>query len=191
VADRTLHRLAALYAASYGLSVILGNWVVELLQHHSSFSDEGAAAVGSLTLLLGVVTRPLGGWLLRARRREARQLLSLSLAAGGVGTVALAASGPAWLAVVGGTLVGVGAGMPFSAAFTGAARARPDAPAAAVAFVNATANLVVLVGTPLVGLSFSLSGEGRAGFLVIAALWVAAIAVLPGPQAFILTSRTP
>ncbi|MBA2516822.1 MAG: hypothetical protein H0V22_05835 [Solirubrobacterales bacterium] len=41
------------------------------------------------------------------------------------------------------------------------------------------ANLVVLVGTPLVGLTFSLSSEGRVGFVAIAIIWLTALAFLP------------
>ena len=66
------YRLAILYAASYGLGVVLANWVVELLQRHGDMSDGAAAAVGALTLLLVVVSRPLGGWILLARPRQTR-----------------------------------------------------------------------------------------------------------------------
>src|SRR5207244_1280523 len=62
--DRRLHRLAAIHAASFGFSVVIGNWVVTLLEHHGH-SRRVAAAAGSLTLLLGFFTRVAGGWLLR------------------------------------------------------------------------------------------------------------------------------
>ena len=180
--DRSLYRLAILYSASYGLGVVLANWVVELLQRHSDMSDGAAAAVGALTLLLVVVSRPLGGWVLSARPRSARPLVAASIVAGVAGTLALVAADPVWLAVLGALLVGLGAGIPFSPAFTGAAATRADAPAAAVGFVNTAANLVVLLGTPLVGLGFSLSGDGRLGFVALALLWLAALAVLPSAR---------
>jgi nitrate/nitrite transporter NarK len=189
VRDRRLYRLAVLYAASYGLGVVLANWVVELLQRHGEMSDGAAAAVGALTLLLVVVSRPLGGWILLAHPRRARPMVAASIVAGVAGTLALVAAEPVWLAVLGALVVGLGAGIPFSPAFTGAAVTRPDAPAAAVGFVNTAANLVVLVGTPLLGLSFSLWGEGRLGFAALAALWLAALALLPSRQA--LGVRTP
>jgi MFS family permease len=182
VRDRGLHRLAVLYAASYGLGVVLANWVVELLQRHSEMSDGAAAAVGALTLLLVVVSRPLGGWILVAHPRRARAVVAASLVAGPAGTLALLAD-PVWLAVLGALLVGLSAGIPFSPAFTGAAATRPDAPAAAVGFVNTAANLVVLVGTPLLGLAFSLPGNGRLGFAVVALLWAASLALLPSRSA--------
>jgi hypothetical protein len=39
------------------------------------------------------------------------------------------------------------------------------------------------VGTPLLGLSFSLAGEGRLGFAVVAALWLGAVTLLPSRRA--------
>ena len=183
VRDRRLYRLAVLYAASYGLGLVLANWVVELLQRHSDMSDGAAAAVGALTLLLVVVSRPLGGWVLAARPESTRPVVAVSIVAGVAGTFALVAADPVWLAVLGALLVGLGAGIPFSPSFTGAAATRPDAPAAAVGFVNTAANLVVLVGTPLLGLAFSVEGEGRLGFVALAALWLAALAVLPSARA--------
>jgi MFS family permease len=192
VRDRSLYRLAILYSASYGLGVVLANWVVELLQRHSDMSDGAAAAVGALTLLLVVVSRPLGGWVLSARPRSARPLVAASIVAGVAGTFALVAADPVWLAVLGALLVGLGAGIPFSPAFTGAAATRADAPAAAVGFVNTAANLVVLIGTPLLGLGFSVSGEGRLGFVALAVLWLAALAVLPSAHALgVRTAASP
>jgi MFS family permease len=192
VRDRSLYRLAILYSASYGLGVVLANWVVELLQRHSDMSDGAAAAVGALTLLLVVVSRPLGGWVLSAHPRSARPVVAASIVAGVAGTLALVAADPVWLAVLGALLVGLGAGIPFSPAFTGAAATRADAPAAAVGFVNTAANLVVLLGTPLVGLGFSLSGEGRLGFVALAVLWLAALAVLPSARALgVRTAASP
>jgi predicted MFS family arabinose efflux permease len=182
VLDRRLYRFAILYSASYGIGLVLANWVVELLQRHSTLGDGVAAAVGALTLVLVVVSRPLGGWILDARPGLTSQALVASIVGGTAGTLALILADPAWLAVLGALLVGIGAGIPFSPAFTGAAAERPDAPAAAVGLVNTAANLVVLVGTPLVGLSFSLSGEGRLGFALLALLWLAALPVVSRPR---------
>jgi hypothetical protein len=155
-------------------------------------SDGAAAAVGALTLLLVVVSRPLGGWVLSAHPRNARPVVAASIVAGVAGTLALVAADPVWLATLGALLVGLGAGIPFSPAFTGAAATRADAPAAAVGFVNTAANLVVLLGTPLVGLGFSLAGEGRLGFVALALLWLAALAALPSARALgIRTEASP
>jgi hypothetical protein len=79
-------------------------------------------------------------------------------------------------------VVGLAAGIPFAPAFAAAARARPATPALSVAFVNASGGVLILAATPLVGAAFSLPGEGRIGFLAVAGLWAAALAVLPSRQ---------
>lgn len=177
--DSTLYRLALLYAASLGLSVVVGNWVLTQLDRHGGVSDEGAGAIGALTLALGVVTRPLGGWILHAHPRHMRAAVGASLAGGALGTLALAAAEPVPLAVAGAALVGLAAGIPFAPAFTGAAQLRPDAQAASVGLVNAAGSVVALLGTPLLGLTFGLPGGGRAGFVAVTLLWLVALALLP------------
>jgi MFS family permease len=180
--DTRLYRLAVLYAASLGLSIVVGNWVVELLHRNAHVAKGTAGAVGALTLLLGVVTRPLGGWILRERPASTRSAVAASLAAGAVGTALLAVADPLAVAVVGAVLIGLAAGIPFAPAFTGAALVRPDAPAAAVGLVNGAASLVAIAATPLLGLTFSLPGNGRIGFAVVAALWLIALALLPSER---------
>jgi MFS family permease len=180
--DRQLYRLAILYCASLGLSVTLGNWVVTLLDRHGGLSKGSAGVVGSLTLVLGIVTRPLGGWILREHPERARVAVGASLAGGAAGTLLLAAARPPVVAALGAALVGIAAGIPFAPSFTGAALLRPDSPAAAVGLVNGAAAAVILAGTPLLGLSFGLPGDGRAGFCVVAALWLASLAVLPSAR---------
>jgi MFS family permease len=177
--DRRLYRLAVLYAASLGLSLVVANWVVELLERTADAEKGAAGVVGGLALLLGVITRPLGGWILREHPGRVRVSVGASLAAGAAGTALLVVGAPLALAAVGGALLGLAAGIPFSPAFTGAALVRPDAPAAAVGLVNGSASVVALVLTPLLGLTFSLPGDGRIGFAVLAALWLVALALLP------------
>ncbi len=177
--DPRLYRLAALYGASLGLSVTIGNWVVTLLHRHGGLGKGSAGAIGALTLALGVVTRPLGGWILREHPDLTRRAVGASLAGGAAGTALLAVARPPEVAALGAVLVGLAAGIPFAPAFTGAAVMRPDSPAAAVGMVNGAASAVILAGTPLLGLSFSLPGDGQAGFALVAVLWVVSLLVLP------------
>lgn len=177
--DPRLYRLAAIYGASLGLSVVAANWVVEIVTRQGSVDLKTAGAVGAITLLVSVGTRPLGGWILHVHPRYIRLAVGLSLVAGALGTLALLVAEPLWLVAIGGVLLGLGAGIPFSPSFTGAAITRPDAPAAAVGLVNSSAALVTVVGVPLLGLSFTLPGDGQIGFAVVAALWLVALAVLP------------
>ena len=175
--DARLYRLAAIHAMSFGFSVVVGNTVVTLLEHHGH-SKRSAAIAGSLTLLLGFFTRIAGGQLLR--RRDARAWVAASLAAGGAGAVALGLPLPYALLLLAAAVVGLAAGIPFAMAFAGGAQARPDAPGAAIGFINAWASLVIVAGTPLVGLTFSLPGDGRIGFVALGAL--AALAALATPR---------
>jgi predicted MFS family arabinose efflux permease len=173
--DRRLLPLAGMHAASFGLSVVLGNWVVTLLHRAGGFSEHAAGVAGGLVLFLGVVSRPLGGRLVDRPR-----VVRASLLAFAVGAVALALARPAAVAVCGAAIVGIAAGIPFAPSFAGAARLRPDAPGAAVGLVNMAAAVTILVGTPLLGLAFSLPGDGRIGFLAVAALAAATgLAVRP------------
>jgi hypothetical protein len=77
-------------------------------------------------------------------------------------------------------LIGVAAGLPFGVTISGATRARPRAAGAAVGAMNIYPVLTIVCGAPLVGLTFSLTGRGRLGFAVIAALWSSAILALRG-----------
>jgi MFS family permease len=174
--DATLYRLAAVHAMSFGFSVIVGNWVVTLLEHRG-YSKSDASIAGSLTLLLGFFTRAAGGWLLK--RPDASRWVAGSLLLVGVGTIVLTLPLPLPAVAAAAAVVGLAAGTPFAMAFTGAARARPDSPGAAVGFVNMWASLAIVAGTPLVGLTFSLPGNGRIGFVALGVL--AALAALATP----------
>jgi nitrate/nitrite transporter NarK len=174
VLDRRLLPLGAMHAASFGLSVVIGNWVVTLLHRAGGVSEHVAGPTGALVLFLGLVSRPLGG-----RFIDRAGILRASFLVSGAGIALLAIAKPLPLAFAAAAAVGIAAGIPFAPAFAGAARLRPDAPAAAVGLVNMLAAVTILVGTPLLGLSFSLPGDGRIGFLVVAVLCAATAVTVP------------
>lgn len=184
--DVRLYKLGVLFSCSLGLSVVLGNWVTTLLQREGGMNRSAAGAIAALTLVLGIVSRPLGGWILQKHPRRIRLAVGASLLGGALGSLAVVAAASAAipaLAVFGALLIGVAGGIPFAPSFQGAAQLRPDAQAAAVGFVNGAASMVILAITPLLGLAFSLPGGGAAGFVVIAFLWAAALLVLPTARA--------
>ncbi len=176
--DGSMVRLAVLFAASFGLSVVIGNWVVTLLEETAGLAAGAAGGVGAATLALGIVSRPLGGWVLRAHPERMGQAIAASALAGAVGLLALT-SGSVAVALAGSCIVGLAAGIPFSACFTRAAALHPGSPGAAIGFVNAAGALTVLVGTPLAGAAFA-HEAGVAAFLVMGGLWVASLLALPG-----------
>jgi MFS family permease len=183
VRDARLLRLAVAFSASFGLSLVIGSWVTELLERHSDLGAGQAAAIGSLTLMLGVVSRPAGGWLARTYPAWTRRAIAASMVGGVTGTLLLVAAQSVWPAVAGGLLVGIAAGIPFAPCIAGIAAVRPEAPATAVGAVNAFANGVILVGTPLAGATFAMAGEGRIAFVAIAILWLSALLALPSREA--------
>lgn len=177
--DRRLVRLSALLIGANSLCSVVGVWVVALLVEAGGYSTAVAGAAGSLVLLGWIVTRPLSGWLMHNRPELTRPAIAVSVVLGAGGTLALAAAGPVPLAVAGSALVGLAAGIPWTYAFVAASDLRPDAPTTAIALVNAVGLVAMAVGIQLVGLSFELPGDGRVGFVAIAALWAASIFFLP------------
>ena len=175
VRDGSLLPLGILQAATFGLAVIAGNWAVPLLERQGA-SSAAAGLAGGLILFIGVVTRPAGGLLAESVR--SRRLVALALVGVSGGAALLALGGPFVVSATGALVLGLAAGLPFAVIFAAAQRARPDAPAAAIALVNACAILTILVGTPLAGLAFELPSDGRLAFGVIAALSASALVVL-------------
>jgi MFS family permease len=170
--DRALLPLGVMQAATFGLAVVAGNWVVPLLERQGA-SSTAAGLAGGLVLFVGIVTRPAGGVL--AGRVSRRLLVAAALGGVSVGALLLALGASLAVSAVGAFVLGLMAGLPFAAIFAAAQRLRPDAPGAASALVNACAVLTILVGTPLAGLAFELPSDGRVAFAAIAILAAAAL----------------
>ncbi len=176
--DRRLHKIALLLAVGVGTTIVLGNWMVPFL-HRAGYSEVTAGAIGSLVLLGGVASRPLGGWITSHHARRTHAMLNTALIAGSLGTALLATTPPAPLAAVATTIIGIAGGLVFAPSFTGAARARPDAPGASLGFVGATSNIFVVVCTPLVATTFALPGQGQIGFAIASVVWLVPLIALP------------
>lgn len=173
LADGTLIPLGVLHAATFGLNVVAGNWVVTLLERQG-LDSRAAGLAGGLILLAGILSRPAGGIVERRGLHRPVTFWSLLVAAGAAAL--LAAGVPTWAAAVTALLFGLAAGLPWVGLYAAAQRRRPDGPAAAIAFVNVCASAVILAGTPLVGLTFDeLPGDGAVGFLAMAGLMLAAL----------------
>jgi MFS family permease len=176
--DTRLYRLATMHGIAL-LGLVMGNWLSTLFVRNFDVSVGVAGLMGALALTGGLATRPLAGWFVHHRPDLVRQALAASLVAGAAGTFVLALAPSAAIALVGAAIVGIAAGVPFAPAMFGAGRVRADAPAAAVGFVNTIGNVFVVVGTPLLGLAFSLPGNGRIGFAAVGAIWLLGLLVLP------------
>lgn len=181
--DGRIVRLGALHAATFAFSVVIGNWTVSLLEragHASAF----AGVVSALTLVIGVLARPAGGYLARREPQTTRAIIRASVVVGAGGSLLLAiepASTP--VALVAASMVGAGGGLPFGILLTSAGDAAPMSPAVAIAAMNSYALGAIIAGTPLLGLTFSLPGAGRVGFAVAAAACLLALPVARWPIA--------
>lgn len=177
--DPMIARLGAVSAVSFGFSVILGNWIVTLLERTAGYGEGAAGATGSLILILGILGRPAGGALTRSRPGQTWRIVTISFATGAIGTALLASSSGHLLDAAAAILIGLSAGIPFGATIVGAAQAYPRAAGVAVGAMNTYPVLMIVLGAPLLGLTFGLPGNGRIGFLVLAAVWLATIVVIP------------
>ena len=170
--------LGLVQMATFGLSVVVGSWVVVILTKAMRVPATQAGLIGSLVLLLGIVSRPLGGVL--RRHLGIRPLFIGSLLMIALGCFALVSSsislGTALTAVV---LIGTGVGLPYAAMFTRAGALFPGRAGAAMGLVNMLGILMILGGAPLVGHLADFSGTFRASFVVLGGFSLVACAAVP------------
>ncbi len=176
---RRLDRLAVAHMASLGLNAVVGNRAVTLLTRAGGYSLAVAGVASALTLAAGIVGRPLGGWVARRDPGRGRALVAASLAAGAAGTALLLPARTARARPLGLRSRWVRGGARFRAGIRRRGCAPPRRAESRRGPGDMAGNLVILAGTPLLGLSFALPGDGRAGFAAVAALWAAALLALP------------
>lgn len=177
--DPRLIRFALMHSASFGLSIVLANWVVNVLTARGGYSEETAGLIGAAILVLGIFSRPGGGLLVHLRPARARALLASTVAFGAAGSLLLGIAPALPLALLGSFLVGIASGAPFGALVDGISRVFPDSPGAAFGAMNTYALTLIIVGTPLVGITLSLPGDGLIGFAAAAGLCLIAGLFLP------------
>jgi MFS family permease len=170
--------LGIMQMATFGISVVVGSWVVVLLTKVMKVPATRAGLIGSLVLLLGIVSRPLGGFLRRHMGIRPLFLGSLLMIALGcslflTSSVSLAS---ALTAVV---LIGIGIGLPYAAMFSRAGALFPGRAAAAMGFVNMLGIIMILGGAPLVGHLTDLTGSFKTSFAALGGFSLVTCAVVP------------
>jgi len=170
--------LGLVQMATFGLSVVVGSWVVVILTKVMKVPPTRAGLIGSLVLLLGIVSRPLGGVL--RRHVGIRPLIVVSLSMIALGCFLFLSSsvslGSALIAVV---LIGMGVGLPYAAMFSRAGALFPGRAGAAMGLVNMLGIVMILGGSPLVGHLADLSGSFRTSFMVLGGFSLALCAIVP------------
>jgi predicted MFS family arabinose efflux permease len=172
--DSRLVQLGLLHSATFGFSVVLGTWIVTLFERTADYGSAAAGVAGALVLVTGVAGRPLGGWLAGTERITPARLIALSTVLGAGATAILSSGAPGAFLIVAAAVVGLAAGLPFGLVFMAAARSFPHSPGAAIGAMNLYAVVTIVVGAPLLGITFSLPGDGRIGFAAVAVLWAVA-----------------
>jgi nitrate/nitrite transporter NarK len=157
--------LGVVQMATFGLMIVVGTWITTLLRTTLGMPLKAAALLGSLVLLLGIVTRPLGGWL--AHWMRLRLVVGISLVLSSASCAALAASHSFWLtfaAIVG---MAIGSGVPYAGCFNRAAALFPGRAGAAIGLVNMIGIVMILAGTPATGRLADATGSLRSSFLAL------------------------
>ncbi len=170
--------LGLLQMATFSISVIVGSWVAIVLTKTLKVPATRAGLIGSLVLLLGIVSRPLGGALRRHIGIRALALASLLMITVGCFTFVFPAISlsMAWAAVV---LIGIGVGIPYAAMFSRAGALFPGRAAAAMGLVNMLGIFMILGGAPFVGHLADLTGSFRAGFAFLGGFTLLVCTMIP------------
>lgn len=166
LAHPQLWLLGLVQMASFGLVVVVGVWITTYLSRSFHLTALDAGKIGSLVLVLGVASRPVGGVL--ASRWGARGTLRVGLALNvmaclsfGLGQGSLAHSS------VGVLLLGIGAGLPYAGIFNRAAALFPARAGAAMGLVNMLGIGMILAAPPLIGQVVDWSGSFQSSFLAL------------------------
>ena len=176
LAHKELWVLGFLQMASFGLVIVIGTWIIELLKLNIGLSAKTAGAVGSIVLLLGIITRTYGGQLVK--KTGYRRLILISIALNIIGCFTLAFLGtsftPVMLAII---LIGFGCGLPYAALFSKATLLFPGRAGAAMGLVNMLGIIMILAGSPLLGKIADITGSFTNAFVVLGCFSVLAFVV--------------
>jgi nitrate/nitrite transporter NarK len=174
--ERNTWLLALCHTCGFGMAIVISTWVTLYLVDAFGLTLGVAGLLGSLTLVTGIVARTLGGVILEGGMLPVRLIRAgLTLAALGLTTIALAPGLP--VAITGLVVTGLGVGFPYAAVFNGAAASARTSPASAQAVVGWGGTLTAIFGPPLVGTLLDATGSFADGFLALAVIVVAVLAL--------------
>jgi MFS family permease len=163
-----LWKLGFLQMASFGLVIVIGSWINELLKQNVGMNAKEAGAVGSIVLLLGIFTRLYGAKLMQ--QLGFRRLVTGSMILNVAGCLILSFPEANLSAVIVAILfLGIGCGLPFAGIFTKAGLLFPGRAGAAMGLVNMLGIIMILIGAPLLGMLADITGNFRIAFLALGA----------------------
>ena len=177
LSHRALWVLGVVQMASFGLMIVVSTWITTLLRVTLGMPLKAAGLLGSLVLLLGIVFRPLGGWL--AQRIAIRRLLGVALLLNVAACAVLAVGHSVGIVFCAIVVLALGCALPYAACFNRAAALFPGRAGVAIGLVNMIGILMILAGAPAIGWLADATGSFRSSFLALAAF--ALLAALPVP----------
>jgi NNP family nitrate/nitrite transporter-like MFS transporter len=152
---------------SFGAIIAAGVWVNTLLIKSIHLDPKTAGMVGSTVLLLGIISRPLGGLILGKQLLATKALLVLSCGGLALGFLWIGLSTTLGMAFLGIIFTGIMAGLPFAGIFNGARDNCPATPGVAMGFVNTWGAAGVMILPPVIGRLVDVSGTFVSGFYVL------------------------
>lgn len=165
LSNSQLYLLGIVQMASFGLVIVIGSWITEMLKENFEFSNKLVIPfIASLVLLLGIFSRSMGGTLVL--KIGVRKLLIFSLLLNAIACFILANfSKTLSLDITAIVLLGIGCGLPYAGLFNRAAAMFPGRAGAAMGLVNMLGILFILIGAPLVGKIADISGNFSTAFI--------------------------
>jgi nitrate/nitrite transporter NarK len=157
--------MGVMQMATFGLVLLVGTWITTLLKTSFQMPLKAAGLMGSMVLLLGIFSRPLGGWLLHRMPTRTLIMGSLLLNAAACGVLAWSHSTALTMAAI--VALGAGCGIPYAAIFDRAASLFPGRAGAAMGLVNMVGSVMILAGAPAVGYLADWTGEFRTSFYAL------------------------
>ena len=165
------------HAAGFGLVFAAATWVTTFLLREFGLPLEVSGLLGSILLVVAVVARPIGGFLVA--REHVRTVVVMRIAQliilAGVALIALPGR-PLAAALIGAIALGLGGGIPYSAVFNTGAASLPSAPSAAQGLTALGGLLGTLVGAPAMGYAIQTWGFTSA-WLLLGVISTGALAV--------------
>ncbi len=169
IANPNIWLLSMAQMGSFGAIIAAGVWVNTLLIKIIHLAPKTAGMIGSVVLLLGIISRPLGGLILGKKVIGTKPLLVLSCGGLALGFIWIGLSTTLTMAFIAIIFTGIMAGLPFAGIFNSARDNCPATPGVAMGFVNTWGAAGVMIMPPIIGRLVDLSGTFVSGFYVLAA----------------------
>jgi nitrate/nitrite transporter NarK len=145
-----------------------------LLQKNVHLDPKTAGMIGSIVLLVGIVVRPFGGWIVDKKILTPKQLLILAHAGLALGFAWVGMVDTLGMAIIAIFFTGCMASLPFGPIFHYAVVSFPKNPGVAMGFVNTWGAVAVMTLPPIMGALVDKSGSFISAFYLLAGVAVCA-----------------